>query len=149
MLNVVRILKEVEHRFTRDTGLKFIGDVKDTCFYDLIGMKDALAAHWGESRYFAAELEFWKNELADCYKEMYDYQWGKWAEFYMLELSRKFRNDKRFAFRFRTQVAFDGYCGTVSSEEMKNGKGSQNNSAERRKRFFRQIIRWLLPNLWV
>lgn len=149
MLNVVKMLKEVERRFTKRSDLKFIGDVKDTRFYDLIGKKDALAAHWGESRYFAAELEFWKDNLADCYKEMYDYDWGTWAEFYMLKLSRQYRNDKRLAFRFRTQVAFDGYSGTVSSEEMKQGKGAQNNSAEKRKRVYRQIIRWILPNLWI
>lgn len=149
MLNVVRMLKEIEHRFKHNKELRFIGDVKDTCFYNLIGKKDALAAHWGESRYFAAELEFYKENLADCYKEMYDYQWGKWAEFYMLELSRKYRKDNRFSFRFRTQVAFNGYSGTVSSEEMRNGKGAQNNASEKRKRFFRQIIRWLLPHLWI
>lgn len=149
MLNVVSMLKEIEHRFRQNEYLKFIGDVKDTCLYDLIGKKDALAAHWGESRYFAAEIEFWRDNLADCYKEMYDYDWGTWAEFYMLKLSRQYRHDKRFAFRFRTQVAFDGFSGTVTSEEMKSGKGSQNNFAEKRKRIFRQLIRWLLPNLWI
>lgn len=143
------MLKEIEMRFTKSKELKFIGDVKDTCFYRLIGKKDALAAHWGESRYFAAELEFYKDNLADCYKEMYDYEWGKWAEFYMLELSRKFRYDNRFVFRFKTQVAFDGYCGTVTSEEMNYGKGAQNSVSEKRKRFFRQLIRWFLPNLWI
>lgn len=149
MLNVARILKEIEHRFKKNKDLKFIGDVKDTIFYSLIGKKNALAAHWGESRYFAAELLFYKNNLAECYKEMYDYEWGTWAEFYMLNLSRKYKRDNRFAFRFRTQVAFDGYCGTVSSEEMRKGKGSQNNLSEKGKRFFRQIIRWVLPNLWI
>lgn len=149
MLNVVNMLREVEHRFSHHKELKFIGDVKDTCIYGLFGKKDALTAHWGDSRFFAADLEFWKNSLSDCYKEMNDYQCDTWAEFYMLGLSRKYRHDRRFAFRFRTQVAFDGYSGTVTSEEMRNGIGAQNNAPIRIKRFFRQIIRWAFPYIWI
>lgn len=147
MINVLDIAREVERRLARP-GMVFLGDVKDTKLYELVG-HDTLSSHWGDSRFWAAEIGFYRRELADCYKFMNDYEEGHWAEHYFLNLSRKYRKDKRFLFRFRTQVRFDGFSGTVTSEEMRAGKGAQNTAATRRRAAVRQLIRRLLPWLWI
>lgn len=139
MLNILSILAEAERRL-RKNELVFIGDIKDTCIYKLVG-RDTLSSHWGDSRFFIAEINFYKDSMIDCYIEMNDYEPDKWAEHYFLRLSRKFRNDPRFQFRFTTQVRFDGVSGAGSN-------ASYNSTSSRIKAYARQLGRFLFPNIW-
>lgn len=143
MLNIRSIIKEIQRR-ADDKPIVFMGDIKDTCVYKFIG-RDTLSSHWGDSRFFMADIEFYRENLVDCYKEMNDYQTGKWAEDYFLNLSRKYRHDSRFIFRYRTQVRFGGVSGTFSSLNNARGYNSRFNKI---KADIRQIIRLLFPNIW-
>lgn len=143
MLNICSIINEIERRVDGN-HIVYMGDIKDTCVYKLIG-RDTLSSHWGDSRFFMADIEFYRENLADCYKEMDDYQAGKWAEDYFLNLSRKHRQDSRFIFRYRTQVRFGGVSGTFSSLNNARGYDSQFN---RFKAGIRQIFRILFPYIW-
>lgn len=50
MLNINRILTEGKQRLSKG-NIVFIGDIKDTCVYKLIGHK-TLSSNWGDSRFF-------------------------------------------------------------------------------------------------
>ena len=139
MLNIKKILAEGERRL-KAGNLVFIGDIKDTCVYKLIG-KDTLSSHWGDSRFFIAEINYYLNSMVNCYKEMNDYEEGHWAEHYFLRLSREFRHDARFRFRFRTQVRFGGVSGAATNT-------SYDSKANRLKASIRQVGRILFPNIW-
>lgn len=143
MLNIHSIIKEIERR-TDDKPIVYLGDIKDTCVYKLIG-RNTLSSHWGDSRFFMTEIDFYRKNLADCYKEMDDYQAGKWAEDYFLNMSRKYRHNPRFIFRYRTQVRFGGVSGTFSS--LNNARG-YDSIFNRFKAGIRQIFRILFPYIW-
>lgn len=147
MLNIKSIIKEVEKRIG-DKNIVFMGDIKDTCIYDLIGRKNTCSSHWGDSRFFVASIEFYQHEMIDCYKEMNDYKENQWAEHYFLRLSRNYRKDPRFIFRFRHQVQFDGVSGTISSEDLLLGVGNQNSWSVQIKNKIRRLLRVLFPNVW-
>lgn len=145
MLNIRTMIREIEKR---GTDKVFFGDIKDTRIYDWIGRKNTCSDHWGDSRFFVVEIDFYKKEMLDCYKEMCDYEWGKWAEDYLLRLSRKYRKDPRFLFRFRHQVQFNGVSGTKTSEQLKAGIQGDDSSYNRLRNFVRYMLRNLFPNIW-
>jgi len=146
MLNIRSIIKEIERR-ADNTTIVYMGDIKDTCVYKMIG-RDTLSSHWGDSRFFMASINFYREHLADCYLEMNDYEEGKWAEHYFLNLSRKYRKDPRFIFRYRSQVRFGGVSGTVSSQQYQCGINGYNSLPNRIKANVRQVLRILFPNIW-
>lgn len=139
MLNICAILSEIE-RMRTQSDIVFMGDIKDTCIYKLVG-RDTLSSHWGDSRFFMAKTDYYRDHMIDCYAEMNDYEPESWAEHYFLRLSRKFRNDPRFRFRYRTQVRFGGVSGASSN-------ASYDSMANRAKAAVRQIGRFLFPNIW-
>lgn len=139
MLNIENILAEGNRRLSKK-NLVFIGDIKDTRIYKLIG-RDTLSSHWGDSRFFIADIQYYQQNMIDCYKEMNDYEQGRWAEHYFLRLSRNFRNDKRFQFRFTTQVIFGGVSGAASN-------AAYDSKTNRIKASLRQVGRILFPNIW-
>jgi hypothetical protein len=145
MLNVRQIINEVSRRgLHRD--IVYMGDIKDTKLYELIGM-DTLSSHWGDSRFFMARRDFYAREMIDCYQEMNDYAEGMWAEHYFLNLSRRYRHDSRFIFRFRTQVQFGGIGGTCSSSQI-GGSSGYDSRRNRVKAGVRQVMRILFPYIW-
>lgn len=146
MLNIRSIIREIERRAEKK-GIVYMGDIKDTCVYKLIG-RDTLSSHWGDSRFFMADINFYRDNLADCYLEMNDYEEGKWAEHYFLNLSRKHRKDSRYIFRFRTQVRFGGISGTLSSSQYRSGTRGYDSLPNRIKANIRQVLRILFPNIW-
>lgn len=139
MLNINKILAECERRLSK-RHIVFIGDIKDTCIYKLIG-RETLSSHWGDSRFFFAEIDYYKDNMIDCYAEMNDYDSECWAEHYFLRLSRKFRHDSSFQFRYTTQVRFGGVSGAATN-------GSYDSWRNRVKASVRQLGRVLFPNIW-
>lgn len=140
MVNIIDILKEIEKKGNNSI---FMGDIKDTRIYELIGRRNTDSGHWGDSRFFVANIDFYKKEMIDCYKEMNDYN-GKNAENFIYNLSKKYRNDPRFIHRYRTQVRFDGVCGLVTDSFSE----SYNSPKARIKGQIRQCLRYLFPNIW-
>ena len=143
MLNINSMIKEIERRADNKV---FMGDVKDTQLYEKIGSKNF--GHWGDSRYWVSRIDYYKENLLDCYMDMNDCKWGKWAEDYFLRMSREKRHDSRFIFRFRTQVLFNGITGMRTSEDLKAGKYRQDSFSQRVKWSIRQLMRWLFPHFW-
>lgn len=146
MLNIRPVIREIERRASKN-HIVYMGDIKDTCIYELIGRK-TLSSHWGDSRFFMAYVSFYKENLADCYLEMNDYEAGKWAEDYFLNLSRSYRKDTRFIFRYQTQVRFGGVSGTFTSSQYQSGTNGYNSLSNRIKANIRQVLRILFPNIW-
>ena len=147
MLNVKSMLAEARRKIL-SRGYVFIGDVKDTNIYKLIGRKDTMSHAYGDSRFFVANVKYWHENLSDCYLEMNDSIYGKWAEDYIFNLSRAHRNDGAFCFRFRTQVLFNGISGTLSSKDISNRSLQGDSFRGRAKAAVRQLGRWLIPFVW-
>lgn len=143
MLNILKIIKEIERRANDKV---FLGDVKDTNIYKMMGLTNE--GHWGDSRFWVANVDFYKKNMADCYLSMDDSRYGCWAEHYFLNLSRKYRCDKKFIFRFHHQVQFDGVSGTTTSELLAKGKNRQNTMFNRIKNQIRYMLRFLFPMVW-
>lgn len=143
MLNIRTMIKEIEKRAEDKL---FMGDVKDTRLYEWIG--SANFGHWGDSRYWVAQVRYYKEEMADCYKEMDESVEGCWAEHYLLKMGRRYRNDSRFIFRFRHQVLFNGITGMLTSADLATGKYRQDSIYNRCKAHVRHVMRILLPNFW-
>ena len=143
MLNINKVIAEVEKRASDKV---FMGDVKDTGIYELIGSKNF--GKWGDSRYWVFSIDYYKTNMLDCYMEMDDSKWGMWAEDFFLNMSRMYRKDNRFIFRFKTQVLFNGITGMRTSADLAAGRYRQDSPAQRVKWAVRQCLRWLLPNIW-
>lgn len=139
MLNICTILSEIE-RMLAKSDVVFMGDIKDTCVYKLVG-RDTLSSHWGDSRFFMAKTEYYRDCMIDCYAEMNDYEPDSWAEHYFLRHSRKFRHDPRFRFRYRTQVRFGGVSGAAANM-------AYDTKTNRIKACARQLGRFFFPNIW-
>ena len=122
------------------------GDIKDTNLYEMIGSKNY--GHWGDSRYWVAQVKWYKENMLDCYLEMNDCEDGKWAEHYLLRMARRHRKDSRFIFRFRHQVLFNGITGMRTSAELATGKYRQDSLKIRIKCKIRHALRILFPNYW-
>ena len=140
MENICDVIKEIEKR-GRDKV--FFDDIKDTRLYDIIGRKNTDSGHWADSRFFVAEIAYYKENLMDIYKGMNDYN-GRNAEACLFDLYKAHKNDARFLFRYRTQVQFDGSCGLVTE----NFSESYNSPKARLKNKMRQLLRYLFPNIW-
>jgi hypothetical protein len=139
MINIRQIIHEIE-RNTQKHQLVFMGDVKDTKIYDWIH-SEGHSSHWGDSRFFMFEKAFYLSNMAEAYKEMTDYVEGFHAEDYILNFSRRFRNDKRMKFRYKTQVVFGGISGARYQEQY-------DSKENRRKVYVRQLCRYILPFIW-
>lgn len=137
MLNIPEMATEAERR---GKDKVFLGDVKDTRLYDLLRLKRD--GHWGDSRFFVADVAYWRKHLADCYRWMDDNVYGRYAEDWVLQLSRQHRTDRRFSFRFRHQVQFGGRSGAAGyHEDYGSWKKRLSNKV-------RRLMRLLLPWLW-
>lgn len=146
MSNIKAIIKEINNKVRRHNYL-YIGDIKDTCVYELMGRK-TLSSHWGDSRFFMANVDFYAQHMRDCYLEMNDYKEGCWAEHYFLNFSRQYRNDKRFCYRYRTQVRLAGVSGTVSSDGLADALKAQQSFKSVLHHSVRQVFRWIFPRIW-
>lgn len=143
MLNIKSIISEVKKRAENKV---FMGDIKDTRLYEIIGSDNF--GHWGDSRYWVFNIDYYKKHMLNCYMDMNDCVWGKWAEDYLLHFARKYRHDNRFIFRFRTQVLFNGITGMRTSEDLNAGRYRQDSIGQKIKWSIRQIMRWLFPFFW-
>ena len=141
MSNIIKIIHEVEKRME---GKVWLDDVKDTRLHNLIDKKNAYSRYWADSRYFVAEINYYKEHLMNIYEKMNDYVSRENAEGRLFELYKQNKNDKRFLFRFRTQVQFEGKCGYVT-DTWNEVYGSTKN---RRKNQIRQILRYLFPCIY-
>lgn len=146
MLNITSMIREVERRAEDKI---FMGDIKNTKIYDILGRKNSDSGHWADSRYWVANVDYYRNNLVDCYKDMDDQIYGRYSEDYLYRMAMKCRNDGRYVFRFRTQVLFNGIeTGTWTLEEIKLGKHRQDSLGRRMKGYVRQVMRWIFPNWW-
>lgn len=140
MLNICNIIKEVEKRAEEKV---FFDDVKDTRIYDMVGRKNTDSGHWADSRFFVAEIDYYRENLLDFYKQMNDYN-GRNAESCLFDLYKTHKKNKQFLFRFRTQVQFDGRCGLVTVDFSED----YNSPKARIKNKIRQLLRILFPYIW-
>lgn len=143
MVNIQAIAREIEKRADDKV---FMGDIKDTKLYEMIGSKNY--GHWGDSRFWVFQVKYYKNQMLDCYLEMDDCTKDKWAEHYLLNMARKYKKDKRFIFRFRNQVLFNGITGMLTSEDLATGKFRQDSLSIKIKCKIRHLMRVLFPNFW-
>ena len=146
MLNILSMIREIERR---GENKLFMGDIKDTKIYELIGRKNTDSGQWGDSRFWVTNIDYYVANMMDCYLEMNDCVWGSFAEDYLLRMGKKFRNDNRFIFRFNTQVLFNGMeSGSWTTKDLQSGKHRQDSVGQRMKWCVRQVMRWLFPNWW-
>lgn len=138
MLNIREMLREMERR---GNGKAAMFDVKEFKLYEKL-RGTSYGSRWGDSRYFLMSVEFYKENLMDCYQEMDESVFGKYAEDYIYHLSCKYRSDSRFCFRYRHQVQFGGQGGAACYQE---------NYASFKNRFknkVRSLLRVVFPNIW-
>lgn len=138
MLNIKEMLAEMEKR-GRDKVM--MCDVKEFKLYEKL-RGTSYGSRWGDSRYFLMSVEFYKCHLMDCYQEMDDCIFGKYAEDFIYNLSCKYRNDSRFIFRYHHQVQFGGQGGTAGFKE------DYASFTSRFKNKVRRVLRILFPNVW-
>lgn len=146
MLNIKAMIAEMEKRM-QDKDVVYMGDIKDTCVYEMLGIK-TMSSHFGDSRFFCVQTENYRQNMCDCFMEMNDNILGQWAEDYFLRLSRQFRHDPRFIFRYRHQVQFGGVSGAVKSVGCAKGNYDYNSLRNRIKNKIRYMLRLLFPNVW-
>lgn len=140
MRNICSVIKEVERRCEDKV---FLDDVKDTQIYDIIGRKNTDSGHWADSRYFVANVNYYKEKLLDLYKQMDDFVYKHDAESTLYKLYQEHKEDSQFLFRFRTQIQFDGQCGHISESFTE----VYNSPKARLKNKIRQLLRILFPNI--
>lgn len=138
MLNIREMLGEMEKR-GRDKVM--MCDVKEFKLYEKL-RGTSYGSRWGDSRYFLMSVDFYKNYLMDCYQEMDDRIYGKYAEDYIYQLSCKYRKDPRFCYRYHHQVQFGGQNGDVVYHERFDTFKC------RIKNKIRRVLRVILPNVW-
>lgn len=138
MLNICKMMVEAERR---GEGKVFFGDVKDTRLYEILHLNHE--GHWGDSRFFVADVAYYREHLSDCYRWMDDNVYGRYAEDWVLQLSRQYRTDKRFCFRFRHQVQFGGRSGAAGYRE------DYGSLKKRLSNKGRRLLRVLFPDLWI
>lgn len=138
MLNIREMLGEMERR-GRDKAM--MCDVKELRLYAWL-RGTTYGSRWGDSRFFLASVDFYREQVMDCYQEMDDRTFGHFAEDYIYRLSVKYRKDKHFLFRFRHQVQFGGQSGDKVFDE--NYASLRN----RLKNRVRRVLRVLLPWVW-
>jgi hypothetical protein len=144
LLNIKTILKEIQYRC--NNSILFMSDIKDTRLWEILSINRT--SHWGDSRFWVAQIAYYKQDMIECYQEMNDAQYGKWAEDYLLRFSRKYRKDQHYIWRFRHQVQFDGVGGTLTTSQLLVGQSGQNSLNNRIKNKLRHMLRLLFPNIW-
>lgn len=138
MLNIREMIGEME-RCGKDKVMMF--DVKEFKLYEKL-RGTSYGSRWGDSRFFLMSVDFYRKYLMDCYQEMDDRTYGKFAEDYIYQLSVKYRKDKACSFRFRHQVQFGGQSGDARFDEH---YASLKNQCKNK---LRRILRILFPNIW-
>ena len=138
MLNIREMIGEMERR-GKDKVMMF--DVKEFKLYEKL-RGTSYGSRWGDSRFFLMSVDFYRKYLMDCYQEMDESIFGKYAEDYIYQLSVKYRKDKSCSFRFRHQVQFGGQGGAACFHE---DYASFKNQAKNK---LRRILRILFPNIW-
>ena len=141
MRNICSIIREVERRCENKV---FLDDVKDTRIYDLIGRRNTDSGRWADSRYFVADVKYYKENLLELYMQMNDFVYRCDAENTLYKLYQEHKDDSRFLFRFRTQVQFDGQCGHITDTFTE----VYNSPKARLKNIIRQVLRILFPNIY-
>ena len=138
MLNIREMLGEMEKRGKQKA---MMCDIKEFRLYEKL-RGTSYGSCWGDSRFFLVAVDFYKQHLMNCYKEMDESVYGKYAEDYLYNLSCKYRKDNRFIFRYRHQVQFGGQGGAACFEEHYD---SFRNVAKNK---LRRILRVLFPHIW-
>lgn len=138
MLNIQEMMGEMERR-GKDKLMMF--DVKEFKLYEKL-RGTSYGSRWGDSRFFLMSVDFYRKYLMNCYQEMDESIFGKYAEDYIYQLSVKYRKDKSCSFRFRHQVQFGGQGGAACFHE---DYASFKNQAKNK---LRRILRVLFPNIW-
>lgn len=138
MLNIREMMSEMESR-GKDKVMMF--DVKEFKLYEKL-RGTSYGSRWGDSRFFLMSVDFYLKHLMDCYREMDESVFGKYAEDYIYQLSVKYRKGKACSFRFRHQVQFGGQGGAACFQE---DYASLKNQAKNK---LRRILRILFPNVW-
>ena len=138
MLNILEMLGEMEKRGKQKAMMT---DIKEFRLYEKL-RGTSYGSRWGDSRFFLVAVDFYKQNLMNCYKEMDESVYGKYAEDYLYELSKKYRKDKRFSFRYRHQVQFGGQGGAACFNERYD---SFRNILKNK---LRRILRILFPHVW-
>ncbi len=138
MLNIRQMLGEMERR---GKNLKMMLDVKEFKLYEKL-RGTPYGSRWGDSRFFLMSVDFYRNRLMDCYQDMDDRIYGRYAEDYLYRLSVEYRADKACSFRFRHQVRFGGQSGDACFDER------YDSLSNRVKNKLRSLLRVLFPNVW-
>lgn len=138
MLNIQEMMGEMERR-GKDKLMMF--DVKEFKLYEKL-RGTSYGSRWGDSRFFLMSVDFYRKYLMNCYQEMDESIFGKYAEDYIYQLSVKYRKDKSCSFRFRHQVQFGGQGGAACFHE---DYASFKNQAKNK---LRRILRVLFQNIW-
>ena len=138
MLNIRQMLSEMEHR---GKDKKMMLDVKEFRLYETL-RGTSYGSHWGDSRFFMMSTRFYREQLMDCYKEMDERIYGRYAEDYLYCLSVTYRKDNACSFRFRHQVQFGGQSGAACFDE------HYDSFSNRAKNHVRSLLRILFPKVW-
>ena len=138
MLNICDMANEIEKY---GENMLFMGDIKDTKIYETLHIKKD--GHWGDSRFFVANIKYYVENMSDSYLWMDDNIYGRYAEDYIFNFYQEHKNEAGFSFRFKRQVRFGGRSGA-------KGYNEEYNSV--RKRIINGIhgiIRLAFPWLWI
>ena len=83
MLNIREMLGEMEKRGKQKA---MMCDIKEFRLYEKL-RGTSYGSRWGDSRFFLVAVDFYKQHLMNCYKEMDDRTYGKFAEDYLYLLA--------------------------------------------------------------
>lgn len=147
ILNAFSLVAEAERWGKRHGELQFYGDCKDHKIFDWLGVN--INGHVGESRYYAVSTSFWDKHFRGRYTEMNDYE-GHIVENLILSVIRKTKHEPGVHCRYRTQARFSGCGGHSLGSGSDFFHSTDNDSAiVRTKLMIRQLIRWMLPDVWL
>lgn len=138
MLNIREMIGDMERR-GHNKAMMF--DVKEFRLYEIL-RGTSYGSRWGDSRFFLMSVDFYRKHLINCYQEMDDRIYGRYAEDYIYYLSVKYRKNKACSFRFRHQVQFGGQSGDACFDEHYASLKNQCKNKVRR------ALRVLFPNVW-
>lgn len=140
ILNVDKLRREVG---ASGESFRFYADCKDHNVYEWLHLP--INGHAGECRYWAASVEFYKQELMGRYNELNDYE-GRNVEWFFLQLIRRVKHERGVHIRFRTQAHLTGVGGHSLGKGLSFFYSTDNDSAIMKlKRGIRQLLRWLVP----
>ena len=147
ILNALKLIEEAERWGKRHEGLRFYGDCKDHRVFDWLGLK--INGHVGESRYYAVSVDFWNEHFRGRYIDMNDYE-GRIVEYLILDVIRKTKCEQGVHCRYCTQARFTGSGGHSLGSGSSFFHSTDNDSLiVKTKLGIRQLIRWVLPWVWL